>query len=344
MQSKLIVFVIGETTKAKKTKEAVQTTPAKSAPHYFSATVPQQFVAGQEKITLRDKEAQLLLKSYKDGVLLVEVKFDDVDVFSDETLALKEETLNYCREYLKKKGGRDVDELSEEYSVFVVSSYDGDPEDLFQEYKEKIVGLLKSEKLSLDQSEIDYTLGSKIKYAKNDLVIVEWDGAFVFDPEGDHESTLELLELANFQLLKYRLLDKQLDERLHRVAELVGKAPGKTRFLFKASDIEQYMKEMMLTRSASISEFQALDRDIKLIGDWYSARLYDLVYKKFKVDEWRRGVKDKLEALADVYSIASENFTVTWEKRSRIIEMVGWYVLLFGWLILLVLDIYFYRR
>ncbi|HEY4523709.1 MAG TPA: hypothetical protein VJK04_02445 [Candidatus Paceibacterota bacterium] len=344
MKAALISFIVCETAKPKKGK--VEATPQfvqKSAPHYYEASVPSQFLISQEKLTLFNREGTLILKAYEPDILIAEVRFDVVDIFADDIFELKEEALSRCRDFLKKKGGKNVERFSEEYSVFSVSDYKGDPE-LFLKYGGKIASLLKSEKLALDEREIEYTLESQLKYAQNDLVIVDWDGAFIFDPEGDIEATVELLELANLQLLRYRLLDNGLDERLHGVARLIEQAPVKTKFLFKAMEVSQAMKDTMRIRSISISEFQDLEREMKLIGDWYSARLYELASKKMKIDEWRKNVKEKLDALEDVYAIASENFTVSWERRSRIIEMIGWYVLLIGWLVLLVLDIYFYKK
>ena len=115
----------------------------------------------------------------------------------------------------------------------------------------------------MDAGEIDYTFLSQIKYGKNDLVIVDWDGAFVFDPEGDFEPIIELFQLANMQLLRYRVLDKQLDERLRRVAKLIRQSSVKARFLFRSSEITQALKDTMLTRAKSVYEFQALERGDK---------------------------------------------------------------------------------
>ncbi len=286
----------------------------------------------------------MTLKTYPPDIVLAETRFDLPDIFSDEIIGFKKEVLDFCREFLKKKGAEEAEEMSEEYSVYALTNYEGEPEQ-FLVHKDKIAALLKSEKLTLDPLEVDYTLSAKIKYAKNDLMIVDWDGAFIFDPETEvEESTIEMLELANLQLLRYRLLDRQLDNRLQIVSAFSQKIPTRGRFLFKESDVAKALKETMVARSISISEYQSLEREIKLIGDWYSARLYDLVSKKFKLDEWRRMIKDKLDALEAVYSIAAENFTVSWERRSRTIEMIGWYILLVGWLILLILDFYFYRR
>jgi hypothetical protein len=343
MRASLISLVICETANAKAGSADPAQPPTRSAPHYFEATVPAQLIVSRATVPFRGGEATLTLKTYPPDILLAEIRSDLLDAFGEEVVTLKEEAIARCYQALRENGGKDVEQYSEEYSLYGVSGYAGDPEQFFT-HKDRIAALLKSETLVLDQREIEYTLASQIKYAKNDLVIVEWDGAFLFDPDGDFESVIELLELANLQLLRYRLLDRQLDERLHEVARLIEQAPVKTRFFFRAAEVSRALRQVMLVRSASIADFQAIEREIKLIGDWYWARLYELVARKFKLEEWRRVLKEKLEAIEDVYGIASENFTVSWERRGHIIEMIGWYVLLIGWGVLLGLDVFFSRR
>ena len=79
---------------------------------------------------------------------------------------------------------------------------------------------MKSEKRELDENEINYTLSSQLKYAKDDLIIVDWDGAFIFDQHGEFGESIEMLQLANLQLLRYRILDEDLDERLQKASKL----------------------------------------------------------------------------------------------------------------------------
>lgn len=342
MKGKLISFVICEAAQAKKGKEATAPASAKSAPHYFAKSVPQQYILSQEKIDIGGKPGEVILKTYQPSFFLAEARFDLENTLYDEIFSFKEELIGRLSEYLNEKGGRDVEEFSEEYSVFIISGYKGGPEQ-FLDKKESIAGLLKSEKSPLNEEEIDYTLSYKIKYAKDDLVIIDWDGAFVFDPEGDFESTLELLELANFQLLRYRIFDSELESRLQKVSHAIEATPAGRKFSFKTSEMHKALREFMILRSRSISDFQSLDRDIRLIGDWYWARLYELVSKKFKLDDWRSTVKSKLDALEDAYTITSEKFTHSWEEKSRIVEIIAWYVLLVGWFILLALDFYFYK-
>lgn len=337
MKAKLISFVISGATRAKKAKEAVQSPIVKSAPHYFEATVPQQFIISQNKFMIRNREGAITLKTYQPDTLLAEVRFELDDIFSDEVFDLKEEAIAQCHEILKKSGAKDIERYSEEYSLYVIADYHGDPEQ-FLKNKERIAGLLKSEKLALDPLEINYTISSQLKYSKNDLVIVDWDGAFIFDPENDIESTVELLELANFQLLRYRLLDAELDARLGFVAKIFQSLPEKKRavIIFGGKEVRNAIQSIIKTRATSLFDFQSLEREIKLIGDWYSARLYELAAKKFKIDEWRAQIKDKLETLEDIYSTVSERFSWSPER----IELIGWFILLIGWAIILVFDLW----
>ena len=337
MKAKLISFVIAGATRPKKAKGAVQSPVVKSAPHYFEATVPQQFIISQNKLTVRGREGAIALKTYPPDALLAEARFELDDIFSDEVFDIKEEAIAACHELLKKSGAKDVEHYSEEYSLYVVADYSGDPEQ-FLKNKERVASLLKSEKLALDPLEIDYTLSSQLKYSKNDMVIVDWDGAFVFDPEGDIESTVELLELANFQLLRYRLLDAELDSRLEMVAKIFQLLPEKKRAvtLFGRKEMKKAIQSMIKTRAESLFSFQGLEREIKLIGDWYSARLYELAAKKFKIEDWRAQIKDKLETLENIYSTVSERFSWSPER----IELVGWFILLIGWAIILAFDLW----
>lgn len=331
----LIVFVVGQF-KGRPRGEKLEPITLRSAPTYFRASLPKQLILKSEKQTIEDRLVEFQIKTYLPDILVVEARVSLENIFFDKALDYKDKLLEACYLFFEKRGGKK--EWVEEYSVWVVSNYQGEPEQFFQ-WKEKIASFLKSEKLPLDEKEINQTLEAQLKYAKNDLVIIDWDGAFIFDPEGDFAAIVELLELANFQLLKYRLLDFELDERLLEVAKIFGSFPQKKPFLgafLGGKEVKEGMQSIIKIRSASIFEFQALERDIKLIGDWYWARLYDLAAKKFKFEEWRKHIKNKLEAMEDIYSIVAERFSWSPER----IELVGWFLLLLGWMVILIFDLW----
>lgn len=335
MKAKLISFVVAETPKLKKGGEEIWTKPVQSAPQYYERVMPKQFLLGEENIEVRGKNTRFLVKSYIPDILLVETTVEVEDIFSEETFKLREALIDACHKIAAARGGKF--DLSEEYTVAVVYDYKGDPEQ-FLDKKADIAAFLKSEKLPLDEKEIEYTLASQIKYGQHDLVIVDWDGAFVFDTTGDIDDVIDLFQIANLQLLRYRSLDFDLDNRLRRASRLAYRPESKI-FVWSQKEMAQNFREIIKVRARSIAEFGALEREIKLIGDWYSARLYDLISKKFKLDDWRKGIQYKLESLEDVYNIIVENFSVTRHQLLELIQIILFFILQAGWFILIILEL-----
>jgi ribosome maturation protein Sdo1 len=141
--------------------------------------------------------------------------------------------------------------------------------------------------------------------------------------------------------LKYRILDFELDRRLDKLHKLLRRQQKEHLKLFGFREVKEIVTEIIHVRSQSIVEFEAIERNIKLIGDWYSAKVYGLVEKKFHLDEWRKNIKEKFETLEDVYAMASENFSLSLNKRVEILLLFGWFLLLIGWFVFLFLEIVF---
>jgi len=344
MKHRIIAFIVTPTNKSKKSKEISPILSAKSAPHYFEKTVPTQFILSEKEVSIEELPVKLVTKIYYPDFLLIEAIAEVEDIFAENVLEIKDKLHGLCYEAAKKNGGKA--EIAEEYSIYQIYDYKGDPETIFlRNNEEKIANLLKSEKIDLDNKEIEYTLSSKFKYGKSDLVIVDWDGAFVFDPSGEFDETIELLEIGNYQMMRYRALAHKLDERMGRVSKLLDRLKIKSQFsLWPAVEINNEFKEIIRVRSESISQFETLEGEITLIGDWYSARLYAMIAKKFRLDGWRHVVKEKLESLEDIYSIASENLGMSKVQRLEFIQIGAFFLLQIGWLILIVLEFLYFTR
>ncbi len=340
IKQQLITLVLGKVSR-ELAGEVFNPSIIKSSPVYYKTAVPKQVVVGQENFTIGGREVTFHLRGYQPDVLLIQTTIEVENIFHKEGIfALEKQSYEHSYRILKEYGGDTL--FSEAYSVFAVTNYEGAPEQ-FLKYQDVIVSLLKSEVLELDPQEVQYTLGIKIKYGNNDLSIIDWDGAFLFDPNGDIEEDMELLMLANVQLLRYRILDHQIDGRLSRMAELVHKIPASGMRL-SSKEMMQRMKETMEIRMVSISELQRLERDIKLIGDWYSARFYELAASKFKIDEWRKTIRNKLESLEDTYSLVVENFTVSTKHRAEWVQIIAFFVLQIGWFVILVIELLQFLR
>jgi hypothetical protein len=338
MRQQLIALLMGEVSREVR-GTLFRPAPTKSAPAYSDLALPRQVIISQEAVTIDGRPVTFSLRGYPPDVFLIEARIDVANVFSRDTFGTEDVLYKHAYRILEQHGGKS--EYCEEYSIFAVSEYEGAPEQFF-EHGSIMASLLKSERLELDPREIEHTLQSTLKYARNDLAVVDWDGAFLFDDVGNFEEDVEILVLANVHLLRHRMLDRQLDERLERMAELVGKsASGK---LFRTRDLAQDLRDIMKARMASISELQRLERDIKLIGDWYSARLFDLATSKFKLEEWRRAIRGKLESVEDVYSMMAENFSVSGKHRAEWIQIIAFFILQIGWFLLIILEFTYFTR
>jgi hypothetical protein len=320
---KLVVFLIGQTDANLETTEVVEIKTVKSAPSYLDV-IPKQKIIKLEKRDVDGVEVGFLVKAYLPDVVVVEASLDMDDILSDTTLEFKRSLIGECRKILEEfTCNREFDE---EYGVYCISGYSGDPEVYLSMYGEKIAAFLKNERIPLDEEEVQATLSSYLKYGKDDITIVDWDGAFIFDSAGDFESNIELFEIANLQLLKSRMLNDDLDERLEKTLHLT-KTP-KRMPIIRSGEVRRVLKEVIEIRTQSILESEAVERNIKLIGDWYSAKLYSLISKKFHLDSWKAEIKEKLDTLEDVYTMATENFSVSYRATLEFIILAGWFVLL----------------
>jgi hypothetical protein len=323
LPGKLVVFLFGETGMNLETSDVVEIRTVKSAPSYPDV-IPKQKVIKVERRRSNGAEVDFVVKAYLPDVVVVEASLDMDDILSDSTLELKRSLINECRKVLGEFGCDP--QFDEEYSVYCISGYSGDPEAYLSLYGDKIAAFLKNERIQLDEEEVQSTLSAYLKYGKDDITIVDWDGAFIFDSSGDFDSNIELFEIANLQLLKSRILDYDLDERLEKTLHLMG--VSKRLPIIRAGEVRKVVKEIIEIRTQSILESEAVERNIKLIGDWYSAKLYSLISKKFHLDSWKAEIKEKLDTLEDVYTMATENFSVSYRATLEFIILGGWFVLL----------------
>jgi hypothetical protein len=323
---RLVVFLFGETDMNLEATAVVPTRTDKNAPSApsYPDVIPKQKIIRVEKRECDAIEVRFIVKAYLPDVVVVEASLDMDDILSNTTLEFKRRLINECRKILGEFGCDPL--FDEEYSVYCISGYSGDPEVYLSRYGATIAAFLKNERIELDEEEVKATLSAYLKYGKDDITIVDWDGAFIFDSSGDFASNIELFEIANLQLLKSRILDYDLDERLEKTLRLMGASKGLP--VLRSRDVRKVVKEIIEIRTQSILESEAVERNIKLIGDWYSAKLYSLISKKFHLDSWKTEIKEKLDTLEDVYTMATENFSVSYRATLEFIILAGWFILL----------------
>ena len=109
--------------------------------------------------------------------------------------------------------------------------------------------------------------------------------------------------MANIQLLNLRILDNKLQEEIARIKKLIDF--GKLK-IFK---LNYYIKDIVKLRSKSLLELDSIENIIKLYGDWYSARLYNIASRKMYIEKWRSNVEAKLNLLKEMYDMVSQRMS-----------------------------------
>jgi len=300
MEGKLVYVIIASTPKELKKGKETETKLVKSAPSYLDI-LPKVRILDQKTIKINNYDIKLLVKSFFPENVLIEANVDMKDILSKEIFELKDKLFETCNKMLEYYKPAD---FIEEYSVFCVKNYTNLDETI-NKNKSVISSILKDEKLVLDEDEIKDTLSVNMSYGKNDSTIVDWDGAIIFDKTGEFDEAISILELSNVQLLGLRILDKTLATELERLKDLGLESKN----LLQFRRIKAVFKDIIKLRTESILDLEEIEGRIKLYGDWYSGKLYELVSKKLYIDRWKQSVNNKLVILQQIYEIVDKTIS-----------------------------------
>jgi len=143
-----------------------------------------------------------------------------------------------------------------------------------------------------------------MSYYPNDLAVLGWNAAFVYDSAAGSETTLQLLEYANSQLLEFRHYDELMTRELARVYDTVGQKSSiinRWRLPREASRLQTVLLDVTeLTERA--------DNAIKFLSDMFSARLYRLAASKVGVPDYKSLTQEKLRTAEDLYRFLIDEF------------------------------------
>ncbi len=208
--------------------------------------------------------------------------------------------------------------LSEDYLVFAVNRLERPltAAELADTHGEEIALLLRGEHHALSPQEQDEVLRHRLSYLADDLVVPTWNAAFVYDTEAGTRAALEILEFANSQLLQYRYYDERLEQEMERIyADL--KRPR----WYDALSSRRRTRAARQLHSLFIDVNEITDKTgnaLKIVGDIYTARLFNLVAARLGLDRWKQSLERKLETLDDIYRFAVEQ---TGMSRGELLEL-----------------------
>jgi hypothetical protein len=181
--------------------------------------------------------------------------------------------------------------------------------------------VVRGENATLSEGERGEVLQSAMSYYPNDLVVIGWNAAFVYDSMAGSETTMQLLEYANSQLLEFRHYDELLTRELASVYDSLGKKStlfGRWRLPSEASRLQTVLLDVTeLTERA--------DNAIKFLSDMFSARLYRLAASKIGVPDYKSLAKEKLRTAEDLYRFLIDQFH---QSRTFVLESLVVLILL----------------
>lgn len=306
----------------------LRTTPS---PEHIQFAVP-PLAANLASVTIDGHLATVRAKIYDYGVISIRFAFAYAGTWSGFTeLAnglrrgdtLANEARRLLAEILADCGAALVephDTLVEDYFTCAIEQLATPLEaaTLLAEFKPAIVGLMMAETRDLSDEEQAEVLRLRFSYFPEDLIVVQWDCAFILDSRENALVLLDLFEFANSQLVEFRTYDATLDAQIDMIygqdmTRRVRQRPLNRREAEQRADQLGYL--LVDVRELSDRAGNAL----KIIGDAYYARVYRAAAARLGIDVWQREIESKLDSVGEVYRYLIDQAQAA---RSEFLELI----------------------
>ena len=271
---------------------------------------------------------------YDDLAVVAECTFPLADTLSDESQLCKDRIqIELRRQLLAAQAS--VGDMYEEYAILLIEKLPVTPDEFLERNGQALARFIRSQRDEFSASEIGGILMSRARYSEREVTVVDWEGGIIFSPKGDFQSDIDLLKIGNYQLLRYRLLDQTIERNLETVDRHLHEGARRTLFPRRPKSM---LRQVVEQRLAVMLDFGKINQGLLLIGDWYTAKLYRIIYDEFYLDEWAAAIKDKLENLESIIQVIQDNFTFSWSRFLEMVQIAGWLLLLLGYFVLFYLD------
>ena len=166
-----------------------------------------------------------------------------------------------------------------------------------------LVPLLSGQHRPLSDQARQDLLARRFSYYTDDLVVLTWDRAFIYEPTRDPD-VANVLEVANAQFLEMRYYDELLDAELPRMYDLVEEATRR-RTLGPTTGPGRFaaLARRLYTLVAEVTELtERVDNALQVTEDVYLARVYAAALDLFRVKSVQAAVDRKLAIIRDTYA------------------------------------------
>lgn len=302
----------------------------KDAP-YFQPVDIDLVSLGEETIIIEGYAVSVNRQRYDGCAQMIECRFDLEDPFASSVLQLRIKIQaalqsRYVPETIRASG------LFEDYTILLVKTMKPSPEKWIEKNAAALAKFIRSQRETLDPAEINEILISRTQYSASDMTVVDWEGAVIIAPNEDYDSDIALLKIGNYQLLRYRMLDQSIDAMLDSISETFFKDRGRPRLTSGVvRKIAEHKLEVMI-------DFERVEQNLLLIGDWYSAKLYEAIQSELYLKDWKDNLRSKLDNLEGIVGTIKDNFSLSLERVWGRIEMAIYMIMLVGYLYLFLAD------
>lgn len=207
-------------------------------------------------------------------------------------------------------------------SALVKEDYNGFIEDFtiyyFQEWDSgwDPVPLLLAEREPVSEQVRRETLRNSFSYGQDDLTIITWDSALVYDSTGSTDIP-DLLEFANSQLLELRYYDNLLTGEMEKMYNAIEEAE-KTASIRRLGRYRRIMNQLT-ELIADVTEItERIDNSLKVTEDVFYARIYGTALSIFRTKAWEESINRKINIITQSYTMLSNRII---SRRSELLEI-----------------------
>lgn len=166
-------------------------------------------------------------------------------------------------------------------------------------YGHDIATLLRFETESLSDFQKEIIIASSIGYFKKDLIIIDTQAAFIYDPQ--YKELIDFFEFGNIQQLELHYFDKLLDKQLATLYErktqslpILSYMPFiGSRYFDPVGDLNKLKVDISVIT-------ERLESSIKFSGESYFSEIYNLIIKQLDLRSWQKSIDKKINILKEI--------------------------------------------
>lgn len=173
---------------------------------------------------------------------------------------------------------------------------------IIDDYGHAIAALLRLETAKMSDFQVEEILQKSTAYYGSDLIIINAEGAFIYDSE--YLEPLEFFELAGIQKLELQCFDKLMDKKLNYFYNTeTYRLPLRSYIPLLGSRLDSLLLDMAKLRVDISVITERLNNSVNMSGDSYFQKVYNMLVSAFRIREWKDSVDEKLSITNEMYLV-----------------------------------------